>query len=418
MSLDLDLGDLDLGDPALNADPFPRFARLRAVDPVHWSERLRGWVLTRYADVRLALNDPRFSADRITPFADHMTMPTSGRGATPVAEFAKALGLWAVFRDPPDHTRLRAAMNRAFVPGVVARLGPAIAALTEELIDRVAQHGEMDVIADFAYPLPVAVIGQLLGVPAEDFWRLKAWSDDLATVVGTALATPDKYARAGESWSAMRDYFAALIAARKANPSADALGDMIRVHTENETPDDEELVANAVLLLFAGHETTTNLIANAMLALMRNPAAGALLGKRPAIIDSAVEEFLRYDGPVQALTRIAREDLTLSGKRIRSGERIVLMLSAANRDPDQFDDPERLDLVREPNRHLAFGYGIHFCLGAPLARLEAKIALPRLLARLPELTPATPNPDWIDSLVFRGMKALPVRFAASTGVAD
>jgi cytochrome P450 len=410
--------EFDLGDPALLADPFPLFARLRAVDPVHWSERLRGWVLTRYADVRLALNDPRFSADRITPFADHISGPAGGRDATPVGEFARALGLWAVFRDPPDHTRLRGAMNRAFVPGAVASLEPAIAALAEELIDRVAPRGEMDLIADFAYPLPVGVIGRLLGVPPEDFWQLKAWSDDLATVVGTALATPDKYLRAGASWSAMRDYFSALIAARKTAPAADALGEMIRAHTEGEALDDEELVANAVLLLFAGHETTTNLIANAMLALMRNPAARALLGERPGIIDSAVEEFLRYDGPVQALTRIAREDLTLAGKRIRAGERIVLMLNSANRDPDQFDEPERLDLMREPNRHLAFGYGIHFCLGAPLARLEAAIALPRLLARLPEMTPAIADPDWLDSLVFRGMKALPVRFAARAGAAD
>jgi len=403
--------DFDLSEPMLRANPYPHFSRLRAEDPVYWSERLRGWILTRYADVRHVLNDPRFSADRITPFADHLAAPASDATMSTAADFAKALGLWAVFRAPPDHTRLRAAMNRAFVPAVVARLGAAIQSLVDELIGRVASRGGMDLIADFAYPLPVAVIGRLLGVPAEDFSQLKAWSDDLATVVGTALATPDKYSRAAASWAGMREYFSTLIAARKSSPPDDALGDMIRARAENDSLDDDELVANAVLLLFAGHETTTNLIANGMLALARNPDQRALLMREPDAIESAVEELLRYDGPVQALTRIAREEVELAGKLIRAGERIILMLNAANRDPDQFEVPDRLNLRREPNRHLQFGYGIHFCLGAPLARLEARIAFPRLLSRLPDLEPAIGEPEWLDSLVFRGMKALPMRFA-------
>lgn len=405
--------DFDLRDAAVRVDPYPLFRQLREADPVHWSPSLRGWVLTRYADVRAALNDPRLSADRITPFADHLTAPSGQGAASPAAEFARALGLWAVFRDPPDHTRLRGAMNRAFVPGAVARLAPAIENLVDDLIDRVAGRGEMDLIGDFAYPLPVAVIGRLLGVPPDDFALLKRWSDDLATVVGTAFSTPDKYTRAAASWSAMRDYFGTLIAARRAEPKRDALGDMIQAHGEDVLLDDEELIANAVLLLFAGHETTTNLIANAILALICNPGELSRLVDDSAIAESAVEEFLRYDGPVQALTRIAREDVKLGGRPIRGGERLILVLNAANRDPEQFPEPDRLDLGRDPNRHIAFGYGIHFCLGAPLARLEARIALPRLAARLPSLTLATPELEWIDSLVFRGMKALPVRFRAS-----
>jgi cytochrome P450 len=406
--------ELDLSRAELRADPYPLFRRLREEDPVHWSGGLRAWVLTRYDDVRLALNDPRLSADRITPFADHLGADSAGagEGGAPLAAFARALGLWAVFRDPPDHTRLRAAMNRAFVSDAVERLRPTIEALVDGLIDRAAPRGRMDLVADFAYPLPVAVIGRLLGVPAADFDRLKAWSDDLATVVGTALATPDKYARAAGSWQAMRDYFAAHIAARRAAPPADALGDMLRAQREDARFGDEELIANAVLLLFAGHETTTNLIANGVLALFRNPRERARLAAEPALAASAVEEFLRYDGPVQAVTRVAREEVAIGKRRVRRGERLVLVLNAANRDPAQFPEPDRLDIAREPNRHIAFGYGIHFCLGAPLARLEAAIALPRLLARLPELAPAGGAPEWIDSLVFRGMKALPVSFAA------
>lgn len=398
--------ELDLRRPEIRADPYPLLRRLRAEDPVHWSDALRGWVITRYADARAVLGDARFSADRITPFADHMAAPER----SPLAEFAHALGLWVVFRDPPDHTRLRAAMGRAFLPGAVARLRPTIESLVDGLLDRVVGRGTMDVIEDFAYPLPVAVIGRLLGAPPEDFSRLKAWSDDLAVVVGTALDASGKYERAAQSWRAMRDYFEALIAGRRGGPSRDALGDMIRARPAAQGLDEGELVANAVLLLFAGHETTTNLIANAVLALLRNPDQLERLRRDPALIGRAVEEFLRYDGPVQALTRVARAEAALGGRRIRAGDRLIVMLCAANRDPAVFQDPDRLDLGREPNRHLAFGYGIHFCLGAPLARLEAEIALPRLLTRLSGLALADETPEWIDSLVFRGMRALPVRF--------
>ena len=400
--------DFDLSRPELRADPYPLFRRLREEEPVHWSERLEAWVLTRYDHVRAALNDPRLSADRITPFVDHM----KGNTQSPIGEFARALGLWAVFRDPPDHTRLRAVMNRAFVAGTIARLGPAIERLVDGLIARVAADGEMEVIGDLAGPLPISVIGTLMGVPSEDFARLKAWSDELATVVGTALDMPDKHERAAKSWRTMRGYFAALIEARRSQPPRDALGDMIRAREREESLDDAELVANAVLLLFAGHETTTNLIANAVLALLRDAAALGRLRAEPALIERAVEEFLRYDGPVQAVTRIAREGLEFGGRRIRAGERLVLLLNAANRDPAQFPLPERLELAREPNRHLAFGYGIHFCLGAPLARLEARIALSRLVARLPELALAESGLEWLDSLVFRGMRRLKVSFKA------
>ena len=405
--------DVDLSAPEVRADPYPLFRRLREEEPVHWSERLGGWVLTRYTHVRTALNDPRLSADRITPFVDHVK--ESGR--SPIGDFARALGLWAVFRDPPDHTRLRAAMNRAFVASTIERLGPAIERLVDGFIARVAERGEMEVIADLASPLPVAVIGALLGVPSEDFARLKAWSDELATVVGTALDMPDKHERAAKSWGTMRDYFAALIEARRSRPPRDALGDMIRAREEEARLDDAELVANAVLLLFAGHETTTNLIANAVLALARHPEALRALKAEPALAASAVEEFLRYDGPVQALTRIANTAVELGGQSIRAGERLILVLSAANRDPEQFPDPDRLELAREPNRHLAFGYGIHFCLGAPLARLEAKLALSRMVARFPELALAESRLEWLDSLVFRGMRRLRVSFKAHDAAA-
>ncbi len=402
----------DPRDPETRADPFPLYRRLRERDPVHWSEPLKGWVLTRYADVRAVLNDGDFSADRITPFADHLT---AGKQAA-LARFGRALGRWAVFLDPPDHTRIRGTMNRAFTARAVDRMAPAVAGIVEGLLDRVAPAGDMDVIADFAYPLPVAVIGHMLGVPQTDLWRLKKWSDELATVVGTAQNTPDKHERAARSWREMSAYFADLIADRRRNPGDDVLSDLIAARDEGAL-DDQELLSNAILLLFAGHETTTNLIGNGLLALLRHPEALAALRRDPGLVDSAVEELLRYDGPAQAVTRIARVDKTLGDRRIRAGDRVFVMINAANRDPAEFESPDRLDLARRPNRHLAFGYGIHFCLGAPLARLEARTALSALLRRMPDLALAAERPEWIDSLVFRGLRALPVRFTPASPTA-
>jgi cytochrome P450 len=392
--------------PAVVADPYPVFRRLRDEDPVHWSGEVGGFVLTRFADVKASLADPRLSSDRITPFVRHR----AGRAdATIVETLGRTLGLWAVFTDPPNHTRLRGLMNRAFTPRAVERLRPRIAGIVEHLLARVRPTGRMDLIRDFAWPLPIAVIGDMLGVPAPDREVFKAWSDELATFVGSAVATPDKYGRAAAALGQMQDYFRALAAERRRTPVDDLMTALLAAEESDDRFTEDELVATAILLLFAGHETTTNLIGNGVLALLRNPGELARLRENPALTASAVEEMLRYDGPSGAMVRVASDDVLIDGVRIGRGDRLFLMINAANRDPRQFDEPERFDVAREPNRHIAFGYGIHFCVGAPLARLEAQIAVPAL-ASLPELALARGEPEWLQSLVFRGVRSLPVAF--------
>jgi cytochrome P450 len=388
------------------ADPYPAWEHLREEDPVHWSESLGGWVLTRYADVRAALADVRLSADRITPF-----LSRRGPTATEAVEaLLRRLGLWVVFTDPPIHTRLRGVLGRAFTGRAIELRRSRVEGIVGWLLDRAAAAGEFDVIRDFANPLPVAVIGDLLGIPPEDHERLKAWSDELAIFVGSALTTPDKDERAARGVAELHEYFEDVVARRRAVPDDDLVTALLAAEQRDDGLSQAELVASCVLLLFAGHETTTNLIGNSVLALLRNSAAARTWREDPALTASAVEELLRFDGPTAAMVRVAREDLPIDGRVVHRGDRLFLMINAANRDPRQFHEPDRLDLRRPDNRHLAFGHGIHFCLGAPLARLEGQVALPALLARFPRLSPRGEAPEWLDSLVFRGMRSLPVAF--------
>jgi cytochrome P450 len=392
--------------PEVLADPYPVLHHLQDEDPVHWSEILGGWVLTRYDDVKAALGDPRMSSDRITPFVNHYAK--GGRGE--LGELGRLVGLWAVFTDPPTHTRLRGLMNRAFTSRAVEQLRPRIEEIVADLLGAVQPSGRMDVIRDFAYPLPITVIAEMIGVPREDREAFKLWSDELAAFIGSALATPDKYERAARAITAMADYFRRMIPARRANPCEDIMSALVASWDRDDPLGEDELVASCILLLFAGHETTTNLIGNGVLALLRHPAQARALRDHADLTSSAVEEILRYDGPTPAMVRVAVEDIGLEGRTIRHGDRVFTMINAANRDPRQFAEPDRLDLARANNRHIAFGYGIHFCLGAPLARLEAQIALPALLRALGEPALDGAEPAWLDSLVFRGVKSLPVTF--------
>ncbi len=405
--------DYDPRRPEVIANPFPIFAELRERDPVHWSEVLGGWVLTRYRDVRQALNDPRFSADRITPFRDHLERDARAQ----VGELLKTLGMWAVFNDPPAHTRRRGLLNKAFTPRAVMALRPMIERIVAHLISRVAARGEMDLIAAFAYPLPASVIAGMIGVPIEDLDRFRTWSDEIAAFVGSALATPDKRERGERGVREMSAYFRGIIAEHRKQPKDDILSALLAVEEAGSGLSEDELVASCILLLFAGHETNTNLIGNGMLALLRHPEAQAALGRDGGLAASAVEEMLRYDGPTQAMTRIALEDLRLDEATplIRMGDRVFALLNAANRDPRVFADPDRFDVTRGDSRHLSFGFGVHFCLGAPLARLEGQIAVKALVESLPALALAVDEPDWSDSLVLRGVKALPVRFRPISG---
>lgn len=392
--------------PAIMADPYPAFRRLRDTEPVHWSAVLRGWVLTAYRDVRAALFDPRLSADRITPF---MTSLSAEKHAE-LSGLERMLTHWAVFVDPPDHTRLRGLMNRAFTPRAIASLEAGIAAIVEHLIDEFAERDEIDLIADFAYPLPATVIAGILGVPPTDIHRFKDWSHDLAAFVGGAQAMPDKYARACRGIAEMDGYFRAIVRARRQAPAQnDVIGALVAAEESGRVMSEDELVATAILILFAGHETTTNLIGNGMLALLRHPAELQRLRDQPALGDRAVEEMLRYDGPAASVTRVARQDMKIAGTRVAAGDRLFLMLNAANRDPAVFPDPDRLDITRTGPQNLAFGYGPHYCVGAPLARLEARIAFAQLLRRFDEIGVAGERLDWTDNLVLRGMKTLPLR---------
>ncbi len=394
--------------PETMADPYPAFARLRAEDPVHWSPVLRGWLLTRYRDVRPALIDPRLSADRITPFMENL--PAADRRA--LSGLERLLTRWAVFVDPPDHTRLRGLMNKAFTPRAIEALGARIGAIVDALIDRFAARGEVDLIADFAYPLPATVIAGILGLPDSDVVKFKDWSDDLAAFVGGAQAMPDKYDRAARGIAEMDAYFRDIVRRRRnAAPQADVIGALIAAEESGRALSEDELVATSVLALFAGHETTTNLIGNGAIGLLRHPDAMVRLRDDPDIMESAVEEMLRYDGPAATVTRVAKEDVDIGGRRIAKGDRLFLGLNAANRDPERFADPNRFDPARRDNRHLAFGYGPHFCIGAPLARLEAKLAFHRLLTRLDEIALASDRLEWVDNLVLRGVKVLKLRFA-------
>jgi cytochrome P450 len=389
------------------ANPYPVYHQLHVTDPVHWEEPLRAWILTRYADVLAALRDPRLSAQRVAAFAERKQL-----GRAELTPIFQAYSQMMLYTDAPDHTRLRGLVNKAFTPRRVEGLRPHIQAIVDQLLDAVQAAGQLDVIQDLAYPLPTIVIAELLGLPPEDRDRLKQWSDAGAAFLGNVAPTPEQTQQALQSHFELSAYFRSAATHRRAHPRNDLLSALITAEEQEAMLSETELVANCGLLLAAGHETTTNLIGNGLLALLRHPEQRLLLQEDPALITSAVEELLRYDSPVQLVTRMAREDLTLAGQRIRQGQFIILVLGAANRDPAQFSQPDQLDLRRpeKEQRHLAFGHGPHYCLGAPLARLEGQIAIGTLLQRLPTLRLTTEVVEWRENFTFRGLKALPIVF--------
>lgn len=399
----------DLGNPTTNANPFPEFARLRREDPVHWSPAMKAWIVTRHADVKqVALNNRQISADRLTPF--FKTNPEYQKGS--IESLVRYLNHWMVFRDPPDHTRLRRLFNKAFTPTSVENLRPNIEGIVAHLIEGMeakARRGEtVDYIADFAYPLPASVIMDLLGVPRADLERVKVWSDDIALFIGTAQVAGNKYLRAESGAKAMSDYFRILVEDRTAQPRDDMISHLVLARDDRDALSTDEIIGTAILLLFAGHETTSNLIGNGFFYSMKHRCEWERLIADPSLAPMAVEEFLRYDGPSGAFARVAAADLEMGGKTIREGQRVFAFMNSANRDPEAFDDAERFDIGRVQNPHLTFGHGIHFCLGAPLARLEAQIAAVRLTERLPRIRLSGDEPEWHDSLILRGMKSLPV----------
>jgi pimeloyl-[acyl-carrier protein] synthase len=384
-------------DPTFVADPYPTYRQLRTEDPVHHSP-LGFWVLTRYDDVVAALRDPRLAKEAIAAFV-------AARFGAPVP----IMGLSMLDRDPPDHTRLRSLVSKAFTPRVVEGLRPRVQQIVDGLIARAREKGSMDLIEEFAYPIPVNVICEMLGVPVEDHERFKGWSLDIARGLDSILLPPDSDVpkRSVASRTALAAYFRELIAKRRASPRADLLSGLIAAEEAGDKLSENELLATCILLLIAGHETTVNLIGNGTLALLRHPDQLRRLRDNPALIGTAVEELLRFDGPVQ---RTARIPSVIDGRTIAKGEMVMPFIGAADRDPVQFPDPDRLDIGRTDNRHIAFGWGIHFCLGAPLARVEGQIAINTLVQRLPKLALATDTPRFRESLTLRGLASLPVQF--------
>jgi cytochrome P450 len=395
----------DPADPQVRADPYPVLGHLRRNDPVHWSPALKSWILTRYDDVKRALGTGDMSPDRLTPFYDKL--PEATRST--LAEVMRYLTLWIVFRDPPQHTRLRTLVNKAFLPGTINSFRPQIERTTGELLDRLPPDGEVDLVADFTMQLPALVIMGMMGVPQDQLHNIKSWSDDIMLFVGSAQNTSGKYERARRGAVEMAALFRGLVQERRTAPGNDLLSLLIAARDEQERLSEDELIATAMLLLFAGHETTTNLLSTAVLALMRNRDQYELFVHQPELAGTAVEEFLRYDAPASAMTRIVRVEHEVCGRPLKVGDRVFAIINAANRDEEHFENADQLDLSRNPNRHLTFGQGIHFCLGAQLARLEARIALPMLLARFPSIAPGDEAPVWMDALIMRGLKSLPVR---------
>jgi cytochrome P450 len=398
---------LDPHNDEFRCDPFPVFARLRRQDPVHWSDIVGGWVLTRYADVVATLRDPGLSSDRITPFFDGLQ--PEQRPA--MEQLVTSLRSWAVFSNPPQHTRLRNLFNKAFTSRAVEGLRAGIERIVHDLFQPALRRGQIDLIGEFAYPLPALVICEMIGLPLSDIDNIKIWSGAIEPFLGLATKPQHVYDDARHNVAEMTDHFRTIVNGHRQRPRQDILSGLIAASDGGDHLTEDELIATCMMLVFAAHTTTTHLIGNGMVALLRHPDALASLATDPSPeeVSRAVEEILRYDGPVQVARRVVREPIEIGGRRLASGDLVFPMLNAANRDPEQFAEPDRFDIMRSENRHIAFGFGAHFCPGAPLARMEAQIAFTEILRAIDEIRLAGPI-EWIESFGFRGVKALRLEF--------
>ncbi len=400
-------------DPAWVEDPYGVYAQLRQSNPVH-RNALGFWVFTRHADCLAILRDKRSSSDGrnmdATTFREvrAVDLPLQQGPEAMLAEMAPFL-----FRDPPDHTRLRGLVQKAFTPRVVEGLRPRLEEICEGLLDVALERGEIDLVADYAYPLPVQIIVEMLGVPAEDHEQFRVWSHALARGLDPDFLLPPEAVqqRLGAIMSFVQ-YFASLIEARRQKPGEDLLSRLLQAEEQGDVLTQGELLSTCILLLVAGHETTVNLISGGALALMERPEQLAKFRDEPSVLRSGVEEMLRFVCPVQLTGRVALEEMEVGGVTVAAGEFSMLLIASANRDPAVFDDPDTFDVARVDNNHLGFGFGIHHCLGAPLARLEAQIALRTLLRRTTRLEPTGDELSYKENIVLRGLESLPVRLSA------
>jgi hypothetical protein len=394
-------------DPEVLANPYPLYQRLRSEDPVHWDPFLHTWVVTRYADVVQVLY--HFSANR-TPTPEQL----SALNLSALNPIAEVMVRQMLFLDPPDHTRLRALASAAFTPRRVEQLRSHIQDVMDTLLDKVISSGRMDVIADFAGPAPAIVTAELLGVPAADHAKLKDWSQDFAEMLGNFQHNPDRFPRVLRSVENLCSYFRSAMNEQQSNAREGLIQAMMSAEVDGARLTEEEIIANLIVTMVGGLETTTNLIGNGVLTLLRNPAALEQLRADSSLIPSAVEELLRYESPSQHTARLAPDNVELGGKKILKRQAVIAVMGAGNRDPERFPDPDRLDLARKDNRHLAFGWAAHFCFGAALARLEGQIAFETMLRRLPGLSLESQAPlNWRHNLGLRGLTALPITFNPS-----
>ncbi len=416
MSTAASTAGIDLLTPERVADPYPIFAELRRERPVFYNEHYRAWFIHRHEDLLAALKDPRFSSDRIRPVFEHKLTESQRTERAPTY---RILGEWMVFRDPPDHTRLRKLVSRAFTPRAISQWQPRIVEVVDSLIAELAPRGHMDVITDFAYPLPAVVIAEMMGVPPSDRDLFKDWSDDLMVLVFGAHGVEGRRERAQSGLLDLSEYLGGLVRRFRAAPAENLIHTLIRAQEGDDTLTDDEIVGTCILLLFGGHETTTNLIGNGLHALLAHPDQLERLRAHDdaEYLRAAAEEILRFDGPSKMQVRMAATDIDVGDEVIRRHDMVYLVQAAANRDPEVFADPDRFDLQRNPTDHLGFGFGLHYCLGAAVARLEGSIALDALARRLPDLRAGPEPPEWHPTLISRGMASFCVSYTPSEGVA-
>lgn len=398
-----------IGSRAMLLNPYRVYQQLRTEAPVYWSEAWNGWVLTRYKDVQAVLGDERFSSARTSSVLSQLS--ETQRAQLP--DLDQYMSLWIGFIDKPEHTRLRAIAAQALAPRLFEAMRPRIQAVTDRLIDQVRASGQLDAIGDLAYRLPATVIADLIGIPEEHRARFKACSDQFVAFAGPSRVDFEKARQAQDGLRAIIEILRPVYAERCRAPQADIMSVLMQCEVNGGLLNEMEVLILCTALAIGGHETTTNLIGNGLLALLRHPDQLEKLRSQPELIVTAVEELLRFEPPLQRVLRTANTDVEFGGQQIRQRQFVLAMVAAANRDPEIFTDPERLDVERQENRHLSFGQGSRFCLGAQLARIEGQVAISTLLRRLPGLRLTGSEANWHENMGFRGLKTLPLAFSAT-----
>ena len=387
-------------------NPYQIYNHLRVAGPLYWADKFRSgaWLVPRYADVLAGLHDTRLSSQR----SHNLTAALPSEAQSEFTTFNKIFSKWMLFLDPPEHSRIRKLLNKEFTPHMIQRMRPRIQEVVNTLLDQAAGKHEMEFMSEFANPLPVRVIAEMLGIPVEDQKDFQIWSDDLANFFGNPSGTIEAARRAQDSLINLTEYFRLLLPERREHKGDDLVSLLLRVEEEGEVLTNEELLAQCTLLLVAGHETTRNLLGNGMLALLQHPDQFEKLTQNPSLMASAVREFGRYDSPVQFSGRAVVADFSWHAQEIKKGQTVILLLGSANHDPEKFSAPEKLDISRDEGMALSFGHGTHFCIGAALAQTEAEIAFATLLERASNLKLLDAQPAWRVNMSFRGLSRLPL----------